>query len=184
MTAFKNTGRAAHSLPKNIQQRRAHQRSGPIFNSKIEGLKVGKPSFRKIGKYAKSGKEKSNRYGQMKTENGTEFAKGKLRANDATRVYVPAVILGYKRSLKRQHPNRTLVEIIGCRSKSDAKFYLGKRVVYTYKASTEESKTRSLVGKITRCHGNSGAVQVKFTTNISPTSFGKRCRVLLYPCTN
>jgi len=180
MTAYKNTGRAAHTLPKNIQQRRAHQRAGPIFNSRIKGLKVGKPSFRKLGKYSR----KSNRFGQLKSDSGVSFAKGKLRANDVSRVYVPGVILGYKRSLKRQHPNRTLVEIIGCRTKESAKFYLGKRVVYTYKAKNEEDKTRTLVGKITRCHGNSGIVQVKFSRNISPTSFGKRYRVLLYPCTN
>jgi len=143
MTAYKNTGRAAHTLPKNIQQRRAHQRAGPIFNSRIKGLKVGKPSFRKLGKYSR----KSNRFGQLKSDSGVSFAKGKLRANDVSRVYVPGVILGYKRSLKRQHPNRTLVEIIGCRTKESAKFYLGKRVVYTYKAKNEEDKTRTLVSQ-------------------------------------
>ena len=32
------------------------------------------------------------------------------------RVYTPAVILGYKRCRERQHPNRTLLEIIGCKT--------------------------------------------------------------------
>ena len=53
------------------------------------------------------------------------------------RVHVPAIILGYKRSLKRQHCNRALVEIIGCKTKEDAQFYLGKRVLYVYKAKSE-----------------------------------------------
>lgn len=97
------------------------------------------------------------------------------------RVHVPAVILGYKRSLKRQHPNRALVEIIGCKTKLDAQFYMGKRVLYIYKAKNE---ARTLVGKVTKPHGNSGVVQVNFQRNVSPTSFGKRCRVLLYPASN
>jgi len=97
------------------------------------------------------------------------------------RVHVNAIILGYKRSLKRQHCNRALVEIIGCKTKEDTQFYMGKRVLYVYKAKSE---VRTLVGKITRHHGNSGVVQVNFQKNVSPTSFGKRCRVLLYPATN
>jgi len=159
MTAFKNTGRAAHSLPKNIKQKRAFQRAGPKFNTKIDGIEKNKqPSFRALG--------------PRKSPN-----------KSTGKVYSPGIVLGYKRSLKRQHPNRALVEIIGCKTKEDAKFYLGKRVLYVYRAPSE-SGTRTLMGKVTRCHGNSGVVQVKFARNISSTAFGKRCRVLLYPATN
>merc|ERR1719242_2571817 len=181
MTAFKNTGRAAHSLPRNIQRQRAFQKCGPMFNKDIKGLKrygkKGKPSF-KVGRSTR----KSNQYGQYEKDGETKFAKGCLKLNDASRVHVPAIILGYKRSLKRQHPNRTLVEIIGCKTRADAQFYMGKRVLYVYKTKAQGTKT--LIGKVTRPHGNSGLVQVNFQTNVSPTSFGKRCRVLLYPANN
>jgi len=182
MTAFKNTGRAAHTLPKNIKIRRAHQRSGPNFNSNIAGVKRGKPSFVKLG--ALNGR-KNNKYGQYEKDGQTKFSRKKLRANDASRVYQPAIVLGYTRSREQQKPNRALVEIIGCKTKEDARFYLGKRVLYLTKSGSDESKPfRCLVGKVCRTHGNSGVVRVKFSRNITPNAFGKKCRVLLYPAKN
>jgi len=169
MTAFKNTGRAAHELPRNIKMKQAFQRSGPVFNSKIDGLKKGHASFVKLGRVKKA----RNIFGQ--TKDG--FSKARHTEADASRMYTPAVVLGYKRSLKRQHPNRSLVEIIGVNTKEAARFYLGKRVVYV--AGSQTSDRKPLVGKVTRTHGNKGVVQVSFLKNISSTSFGKRCRVLL-----
>merc|ERR1712228_139082 len=149
-----------------------------------KGKKRSKQSFVKLGSVRRT----SNRYGQYLKDGKTLFSQAKLKSGDASRVYMPAIVLGYKRSLKRQHPNRTLVEIIGVKTKEDARFYLGKRVLYVYKApgkgEDNTDKVRTLIGKVTRTHGNTGVVQVNFQTNISPTSFGKRCRVLLYPCNN
>lgn len=67
--------------------------------------------------------------------------------------------------------------------KAGSDFYLGKKIAYITKASTAKngSKFRVVWGKVTRRHGNSGVVRAKFTTNLSPTSFGSSVRVMLYP---
>jgi len=181
MTAFKNTGRAAHTLPKNIKIRRAHQRSGPNFNSNIDGVKRGRPSFVKLG--ALKGR-KNNKYGQYQKDGQTKFSRAKLGANDASRVYQPAIVLGYTRSREQQKPNRALVEIIGCKTREDARFYLGKRVLYLTKSANDDQPFRVVIGKVCRTHGNSGVVRVKFQRNITSNAFGKKCRVLLYPAKN
>merc|ERR1712083_1213494 len=108
-----------------------------------------------------------------------------LKKSDVSRISIPAVILGYTRSRKRQKPNRTLIKIANVKTKEEAKFYLGKCVLYFYRVpgkNEDKKKNRTLIGKISKLHGNVGTVQVNFRHNINPTHFGKRCRILLYPC--
>lgn len=131
---------------------------------------------------------KNNKYGQYQKDGQTKFSMAKLKPNDASRVYQPAIVLGYQRCREQQNPNRALVEIIGCKTREDARFYLGKRVLYVTtgvdRKNEDKTQRRTLVGKVVRTHGNSGIVRVKFERNITPNSFGKKCRVLLYPAKN
>uniref|UniRef100_A0A1I7TVC7 Large ribosomal subunit protein eL33 n=1 Tax=Caenorhabditis tropicalis TaxID=1561998 RepID=A0A1I7TVC7_9PELO len=105
------------------------------------------------------------------------------------RLYVKAIFTGFKRGLRTQSEHTSLLKLEGVFNKEDAAFYTGKRVVYLYKAHnktlktghTVATRTRAIWGKITRPHGNAGAVRAKFHHNIPPTALGKRIRVLLYP---
>jgi large subunit ribosomal protein L35Ae len=104
------------------------------------------------------------------------------------RLYCKGVILGYRRSQRKQHPNQTRIQIEGVRTREDTAFYAGKRVAYIYKAKRARATThgrvtryRCIWGRIIAPHGNSGSVRVKFATNIPPNAIGKSVRVMLYP---
>uniref|UniRef100_A0A1B0C3Z7 Large ribosomal subunit protein eL33 n=1 Tax=Glossina palpalis gambiensis TaxID=67801 RepID=A0A1B0C3Z7_9MUSC len=81
-------------------------------------------------------------------------------------------------------------DVEGCRRKEHGIFYVGKRCVYVYKAETKkcvpqhpERKTRirAVWGKVTRLHGNSGAVRARFRRNLPGHAMGHRVRIMLYP---
>ncbi|RYC59881.1 hypothetical protein CHU98_g6319 [Xylaria longipes] len=106
-----------------------------------------------------------------------------------------------KRSKHTTHPNRSLVKIEGVDTTEAAKyvhvhirptgdwlvdthsFYLGKKIAFVHKApkETRGTHTRVIWGKVVRPHGNSGAVQARFSVPLPTKSFGASLRVLLYP---
>ncbi|PVU87747.1 hypothetical protein BB561_006194, partial [Smittium simulii] len=86
------------------------------------------------------------------------------------RLYSKGRFLGYQRSKKNQVQSASLVQIEGVNTTKDTSFYMGKRVAYVYKAKREinGSKIRVVWGRISRPHGNSGVVRVRFRKNLPP----------------
>lgn len=59
--------------------------------------------------------------------------------------------------------------------------------MYVYKAHKKSmvqgktaSRVRAIWGRITRVHGNRGAVKAKFSRNLPPQAMGKRVRVVRF----
>merc|ERR1719408_110464 len=105
------------------------------------------------------------------------------------RLYSKARFVGFKRSRHVQQNNTSILQIEGVHNREDADFYLGKRVAFIYRASKAKktaqggnpTKIRVIWGKVTRPHGNTGAVRAKFTSNLPPRAMGATLRVMLYP---
>ena len=101
--------------------------------------------------------------------------------NDNFSLYVKARHLGYQRSQRAQKPSTSIVQLENVNTQEEANWYLGKRVAYVYraiKADKSGKKTRTIWGKVTRVHGNSGAVRAKFSVPLPPRSFGASLRVV------
>ena len=99
------------------------------------------------------------------------------------RLWTKAKFLGFKRNREVQHPNYSILKIQGLNDPKSTHHYLGKRVVFVYKADVKrkDSKFRTIWGRISRRHGSNGAVLARFKPNLPPRSIGSTLRVMLYP---
>ena len=106
-----------------------------------------------------------------------------------TRLFCRGKVLGYKRGLRNQHPQTSLIKIEGVSCKKESHFYLGKRIAFVYKAGTKKtlkrsdrsSKYRVSWGRVTKSHGNSGVVRAKFKRNLPASAMGHSVKIMLYP---
>ena len=94
------------------------------------------------------------------------------------RLYAKAKFAGFRRNKVWVLNNQALLKIEGLNDKKEAQYYLGKRVVYIYKAKTG---FRTIWGRICTQHGNNGMVRAKFLHNLPPRAIGTTLRVMLYP---
>merc|ERR1719389_372394 len=83
-----------------------------------------------------------------------------------SRLYVKGVVAGFRRALTNQKSHTSLIKIQGVDDTKDLEFYLGKRVMYMYRAKTEKdgSRFRVIWGKVCGSHGTSGTAGAMGTT--------------------
>lgn len=101
------------------------------------------------------------------------------------RLWVKSKFLGFRRNRKNQTQSEALMNIENVNTSQETNYYLGKRVVYIYKAPTkkEGTKFRTIWGKICKPHGKQGVVVARFKPNLPARAMGATMRVQLYPQT-
>merc|ERR1711918_271702 len=128
----------------------------------------------------KSGKRQAPTVHIRKFFNGKkQVAKAKEGGVQKTgsRLYVKGVVAGYRRALTNQKNHTSLIKIQGVEDSNDAKFYLGKKVMYMYRTKSQnsdskdgETRFRVTWGKVCSSHGTSGVVRCKFRKNLPASS--------------
>ncbi|EGG20597.1 S60 ribosomal protein L35a [Cavenderia fasciculata] len=99
-------------------------------------------------------------------------------------LYTKGVVLGYRRSKVSQYNNISLVKIEGVVTRKDTRYYLGKKVAIARRVKQTEKNPKGVKivwGKICKPHGNSGAVQARFSKNLPPKAMGAKLRVMMFP---
>ena len=120
--------------------------------------------------------------GEAKPAEAKKVLKVISKKGQPVRLYTKAVHLGFQRSKRNQNPNVSLLKLEGVKDVDAAHYYLGKRVAFIYRATKRAgTKHRVMWGKITRTHGNSGAVRANFRHNLPPKSIGATLRVMMFP---
>jgi large subunit ribosomal protein L35Ae len=76
-------------------------------------------------------------------------------------------IKNYVLSRHRMTGNQMVVVVPGCDSKEKAEKFVGKKVTYP-------TGKKEMVGKVSKAHGNSGALKVLFETGMPGQAIGKK----------
>ena len=99
------------------------------------------------------------------------------------RLYQKGIFTGFRRGKSTQNSNQALLTVNNCNDIAGARWYLGKRVAYIFKAknTVNNTKYRVLWGKVINTHGHMGAVRASFRKNLPPRAMGATVRIMLYP---
>lgn len=99
------------------------------------------------------------------------------------RLWVRAKFLGFRRSKVQQNTNQSILRLEGVNDRTGAQYYFGKRVAYIYKTKSgqKDKRFRTIWGRVSRSHGNTGAVLARFASNLPPRAIGSTLRVMLFP---
>jgi large subunit ribosomal protein L35Ae len=112
------------------------------------------------------------------------MSESKPVAKRSPRLHIDGAILGFKRGLRNQNNNVSLIKIKGVDDKVGAEFYYGKKVAFITKGTAADkygNKFRVNWGKVCRAHGANGVVRCRFSRNLPPQAIGGKVRVMLYP---
>ncbi|MCF7866962.1 50S ribosomal protein L35ae [Candidatus Woesearchaeota archaeon] len=79
-------------------------------------------------------------------------------------------IVNFRRSVTRTHGNFMIVQVEGTDTKEKAVKFVGKKVSYN-------TGKKELLGEVTKPHGNSGALLVKFETGMPGQAIGQKVKL-------
>ncbi|MCF7872565.1 50S ribosomal protein L35ae [Candidatus Woesearchaeota archaeon] len=80
------------------------------------------------------------------------------------------IIVNFKRSVTRTADSRMIVKVDSITGKEDAGKLVGKKVVYN-------TGKKDISGEVTKAHGNSGALLVKFETGMPGQAIGQKVKI-------
>lgn len=81
-------------------------------------------------------------------------------------------LANYRRGVHTEYTNQYIVEVDGVKDRASADGILGKKVVW----KTTTGKT--IVGKVSKAHGNSGAVLARFDKGLPGQAIGTEVEIL------
>ena len=81
------------------------------------------------------------------------------------------IISNFRGGAKTQYTSQLIVVIEGIKSKEEADKLASKKVVWTTPTGKE------IIGKITKSHGNKGAVRVRFEKGLPGQALGTKVKI-------
>lgn len=80
-------------------------------------------------------------------------------------------LINYRRGVHTEYTNQYIVEVDGVKDRASASGILGKRV--SWKTTTG----KEIVGKVSKAHGNSGAVLARFDKGLPGQAIGTEVEI-------
>ncbi|HLC74175.1 MAG TPA: 50S ribosomal protein L35ae, partial [Candidatus Nanoarchaeia archaeon] len=81
------------------------------------------------------------------------------------------ILSNFRGGAVTQYPNQLIVLIEGINSKEEASKLAAKKVIWTTPTGKE------IIGKITKAHGNKGAVRVRFDKGLPGQALGTKVKI-------